>query len=272
MKGKKLLAVFLLFIAVTLTVYFFKFGGGFANNNVFDDFAIEDTTSIDRILITDNFGQSVDLIRNEDLSIWEVKDKFRAKDYSVKILLKAFHNVKVKGKVPVQKRDNVIKSISSRGTKVEIYSDGDVLKTYLIGSCTEDQKGTYAVLEHGDGERSSEPFILYMDRFTGCLKQRFFTENEEWRYTGIFEYPSMDFSKVELKNHQNPELSFSINYNGGNDIKLIDYEGVSVANFDTLKVKDYLLLYKKVHFETYQSYLTPNGEDSLNRVPPEFYF
>ncbi|MGB0425134.1 MAG: hypothetical protein ACPGED_12460, partial [Flavobacteriales bacterium] len=101
--------------------------------------------------------------------------------------------------------------------------------------------------------------------FTGFLSTRFFTDLEEWRYTGIFDYPDIrEIKKVEVINHEKEEESFDIEFNGGNDIRLhsrlLDRD---LAAFDTLAVKDYFLQYKKVHLETYQSHMSQELEEAL---------
>jgi hypothetical protein len=46
--------------------------------------------------------------------------------------------------------------------------------------------------------------------------------------------------------------------------------GQSISPFDTTAVKNYLILYKKVHFDTYNSHLNSLQEDSLKRTTPSF--
>ena len=40
--------------------------------------------------------------------------------------------------------------------------------------------------------------------------------------------------------------------------------------FDTLKVKDLLIQFKRVYFETYNTYLKPEAVDSINRTVPAY--
>ena len=273
MKGnKRIFTIFVVLVALVLSLYYFKMSSGTFSGEVLEDFAIEDTLSIDRVEISDYMGKSIVLTKNPEDRLWRVNDEYYAKEYSVHILMKTFSDIEVKARVPEARREHVIKSIASRGTKVAIYSNGELNKTYLVGSCAQDQKGTYMVLEHGDGTRSSEPLLMFMKKFTGCLKQRFFTKEEEWRYTGIFDYPEMEFNRVDFTHTENPEFSYSITYDGGNDIKLFDGQGQEMPNMDTLLVKDYLLLFKKVHMETYDSYLSEFSEDSLLQTVPAFTF
>jgi hypothetical protein len=109
-----------------------------------------------------------------------------------------------------------------------------------------------------------------MEGFTGFLSTRFFTDEEEWRYTGIFDFPKLEIASVEVVHHQNPERSFSVYLDQDSlklHSKLLQKE---ISHFDTLGLRDYLLLYKKVHLETYQSHLSEAAEDSLLNSNPAF--
>jgi hypothetical protein len=70
--------------------------------------------------------------------------------------------------------------------------------------------------------------------------------------------------------------SFRIYYGGGNDIRLArDPQGLGTYNepvtkFDTLAVKDYMLLYKRVHVETYMNFLSESSADSLLKTVPAY--
>lgn len=238
---------------------------------VYSDFAIADTSAVDRIYISDATGAEVNLTRGDDGRFWIVNGKYKAREDASKLLLKTFARIGVKAPVPQPTQANVVSMIAGTGTRVEIFENGKFSKAYLIGTCTQDHFGTYMVLEHADGKRSAEPLIMHMEGFTGCLRQRFFTNEEEWRYTGIFDYPKLEISKVEMINHGAPENSFAIEYGGGNDLKLqTKFGNRYLPVFDTLAVKDYLLKYKKVHFETFNSHLSPAGEDSLLKSLPAY--
>lgn len=235
------------------------------------NFAVEDTAAVDRIFIVDANQQSVTLERDPNSRYWDLNKDFKARKDAIDLLLKTFKRIRVKSPVPATARENVIRLLAGAGKKVEIYQGGEKpVKTYIVGNATQDHTGTYMLLETAEDGRSTEPFITYMEGFTGFLSTRFFTEFDEWRYTGIFDYPKLDFKKVELRHHRLPQASFSIAYEGGNDIQLFDFQGREVPQFDTLAVKDYLLMFKKAHIETYKSYLTPVQEDSLLKTQPAY--
>lgn len=266
----------LLFILVILAVaagvaYYFNDSKETPMNQEFTEFAVADTASIDKIFIADFKNRTALLTRNTEDPYWTINGEHRARYDAVKLLLETFSRIGVKSPVPVTARENVIKMISSTALKIEIFTNGEHAKTYYIGSCTPDHVGTYMVLETPDGDISPDPFIMEMRGFTGCLRQRFFTDEEDWRFTGVFAYPELDFSKIEVIHHNEPERSFEIHFEGENEIKLFNrFTGGYMPAFDTLAVKDYMLLYKKRHFESFNSHLSPEAEDSLLKTIPAY--
>jgi hypothetical protein len=88
----------------------------------------------------------------------------------------------------------------------------------------------------------------------------------EWRYTGIFDHPQLDIQKIDFQFNQ-PAWNYSILFGGNNDIRL-EQNGQNIALFDTLAVKDILLRFKKVHLESYRTFLKPEAEDSIQHTTP----
>ena len=54
------------------------------------DFAIADTSAVDKIFIADMDGQSVTLTRPAKGSLWDVNGRFKAREDAVDLLLKTF--------------------------------------------------------------------------------------------------------------------------------------------------------------------------------------
>jgi len=271
-KNLVLLFVLIILAAVSGVIFFLSDDENSVTSEVLTDFSIADTSKIDKLFIADTDGNGVNLERNEN-NVWYVNGKYRTKQEPIDLLLKTFLRVSVKSPVPKTMQESVIKMIAGRGLKVEIFVEGQRNKTYFIGSCTPDHFGTYMVLENAEGVRSSEPMIMHMDGNTGCLRQRFFALEEEWRYTGVFNYEELEFSKVEVMNYEKPEESFAISYKGGNDIKLYStLLDKDLPVFDTVSVKNYMLLYKKVHIETYNNHLSEEAQDSILKTTPAYTF
>ena len=271
MKKNLYLLVAFVLLFVLGYIAFKSSGDATLSNEPLANFSIEDTSSVSKIFITDVQGKSINLQRVPGQRLWKLNETLLAKESGVDLLLKTFKRMKVRSSVPYKAKETVLKMIASAGRKVEVYTTGEKPeKIYYIGTSTPNHNGTYMVLEIPGVGRSEEPYIVYMEGFTGFLTTRFHTDEEDWRYTGIFEYRDLGIRKVDVKFNEDPSLSFSIAYNGGNDLKLFDGAGNSIRHFDTSAVKSYLLLYKKVHFDTYNSHLNALQEDSLRRTSPSF--
>ena len=121
--------------------------------------------------------------------MWDVNGQFKAREDAVNLLLKTFLRARVQGPVAEAAQPNVIRLLSARGKKVEIYQGGDEpAKTWYVGTATPSHTGTYMVLETQEG-RGASPYVVHMEGFTGYLSTRFFTSEREWRHTGIFNFP-----------------------------------------------------------------------------------
>ena len=64
------------------------------------DFAIADTSTVDKIFIADMDGGQVTLTRPTQGSLWDVNGQFKAREDAVNLLLKTFHRARVQGRWP----------------------------------------------------------------------------------------------------------------------------------------------------------------------------
>ncbi len=270
MKNKKTIAsVAVLVILSALAVYYYnKNQHSSIAENPFTQFAITDTSSVTKIFIADNQGNTALLERPQQGRLWTLNKRYKAREDAMKNLLQVVNRIKVRGNVSSKSRDNMMKVLGSSAKKVEIYVNGEnePSKIYYVGPNTQDHTGTIMLLEIPDEGKSPEPYICHMEGFTGFLNPRFFAEEMEWRYTGIFDHPKLDIAKIEVQ-HSIPEYSFDIKYNGGNQIALL-HNQQNIEKFDSVKVKDFLLSFKKVHIESYRTFLKPEVEDSIRKIKP----
>lgn len=270
MKNKKTIgSIAVLLILSALAVYYYnKNQHSSIAENPFTQFAITDTSSVTKIFIADNQGNTALLERPEQGRLWTLNKRYKAREDALKNLLQVVNRIKVRGNVSSKSRDNMMKVLASSAKKVEIYTNGEnePSKIYYIGPNTQDHTGTIMLLEIPEEGKSPEPYICHMEGFTGFLNPRFFAEEMEWRYTGIFDHPKLDIAKIEVQ-HSIPEYSFDIKYNGGNQIALL-HNQQNIEKFDSVKVKDFLLSFKKVHIESYRTFLKPEVEDSIRKIKP----
>ena len=277
---KKNLLLLGLLVVLALAAYFIyqKNSASTLAGKPLSDFAISDTASVTKIFIADKQGKSVLLERIPGQRYWKLNGKYLARKDALDLLLETVNRLHVKGALPASGRDNMMRVLASSARKVEIYQGGDEpSKIYYIGTSTPDHMGTIMLLEIPGIGRSDEPYITYMEGFTGFLTPRFFSDENEWRYTGMFDYPNLDFTQVDVIDNMNPETSFCVNYYGGNSIGMQTGYNVytnsfstPIPVFDTLKVKNLLIQFKKVYFESYNTNLKLEAVDSINKTVPAY--
>ena len=164
--------------------------GGQLNADSTTHFAIDDTARVTRIRIADAQGQVALLERGQHpLGLWTLNGRHLARKDATDLLLKTFKRVSVRQPVQQSAKEGVLRMMASSGKRVDIHLDGadTPAKTWFIGTPTQSHTGTHMLLELPGEGRSDTPYITHMEGFTGFLSTRFFTSEEEWRYTGIYE-------------------------------------------------------------------------------------
>jgi hypothetical protein len=263
MNNKVKIALLSVLAIVVVYLLFYKSDNEVSSKSL-KDFAIRDTANIDRIFLADNDGNQSLITRQAD-GTWMVNNKWRAKDNNVFLLLRGFYNMEVKSPVVKEAVPAILKQIAAKPIKVEVYMKGqkEPEKIYYFGFASSDHYGNYALLEIPGEGKSKEPYIVKEAGFYGFMRPRLITREKEWRYNGIFDYPEMDIASIKVDYPQHKDQSLSIKWNGGNDISLLNEIGEPYQSFDTSNVKNYLLLYKKIHIESFNNYLTQAQEDSV---------
>ena len=270
-KNSSLTIGILLVVALIAIAIFITNNNGFTTNKIEQtNFIIEDTSSITRIHLTDTRGGSIDLTKVTS-NYWMLNDTYRARTDAVQLLLKTMRRIQVKQPVPSSSFEQVVSQIASNHVKAEIYSeDNNLDKTWYIGGPTQNHYGTYMLLETPGFGKSSVPHIMHFPGFYGFLTARFFMDENDWRWSGVFNYHPSDITSIKLENLHHPSQSFEILYNGENNISLLNTSGVKVSTFDTLSVKNYMLNFKKKHFETFDKTLNDTEHDSLQKTEPAY--
>jgi hypothetical protein len=229
------------------------------------NFAIEDTASITKIFIADARGVSVTLSKSKDN--WVVDEKYIARPDNIRLLMKTFSRIDVRYPVPKAAFNNVIRDIATKATKVEIYQGDDKpSKVYYIGNATNDNQGTYMVLET-EGVKSTVPFVMYIPGNYGYLTSRFFTEAQQWRDAIVFKYKAEAIKSIEINYLETPEESFIIQNKDGQFL-LSDIGSEKALDVNPEKLKDYVDRYQKVYYEMVDIESEQTKIDSIIASPP----
>lgn len=260
--------IILLLILLSIAGYFYFSNNRSTIRKELSDFAVDDTGAITKIFLVDNEKKSVLLERINQQS-WKANGKYEARQDAVNVLLTTIKRVTVKTPVPKSAFENVVKQIASTHVKTEIYLAGDdePIKSYYVGHNNPEHSGTYMLLEN-----STVPFLMHVEGFRGFLSPRYFTNENEWRSTAIFQYGYGEIASIRLEYPSRPEFSFVISESGSDHFAVKSLAtGVSVPA-DTTSVLHYVSLFRKVHFEGFEETKSREFTDSLIRTMPMHNF
>ncbi|OFX48723.1 MAG: hypothetical protein A2046_03775 [Bacteroidetes bacterium GWA2_30_7] len=260
-KSNLTILIFILLIIISAIIYFTNKSGTLKKE--LRDFAIADTSTVDKIFMVNKVNQQVTLEKiNGD---WMVNGKFNARKDAINVLLKTLFRMDVKSPVSKSSFDNVVKNLAAQSTKVEIYQNKNLVKTIYVGGPTQDNYGTYMMLEN-----SSTPFIIHIPGFAGYLTTRFFVEESLWRATNIFNYKFQEISEITVEQPVKPENGFKIkSSNNQYDIMPLDNK-IPKMNFDEALVKEYISRFKNINFEYLATEIKQSKKDSVLASVPYF--
>lgn len=175
-----------------------------------DDFAIENTNQIEKIVMWDKTKKRVTLTREDDG--WQVNSKYIARKDAVDLLLQTFENLDIVAQVPKAAEENVRRSINNNSTITEIYDkQGKLMKELYVGDGARASTTTYMMQKGG-----KYPYEISLPNWQGVLKPRFMLNEIDWRDRAVFRIPSnkIEAVQVEYFSPEKKELSFKLTRNG----------------------------------------------------------
>jgi len=202
--------IILLVIAALISVVGYLWYSKKQQEAIPDDqtFHIENPEAITKIYMADKTGKKV-LLQKTDEG-WLVNEKYKAYPSKIKLLLETMSRVRVNYPVSVKQLDGVIKNLSAKATKVEIYLNNETApsKVYYVGYETLDGLGTYMITEK-NGRVAKRPYVTHIPGFNGNLVARYFLDERDWRDLNIFDFKMDNIKAVSVKWLEEPDNSFS---------------------------------------------------------------
>lgn len=228
------------------------------------EFSIEDTTTVDKIIITDALSRKMEIVKKGKL--WTDDKGSCIAQTNVHFILDAFKKIEFKGYLPKNSHKQFLKLMSAQHTKVEIFQNGSWTKTWYIGPAAADHHGQIMLLDDQKSGKSSTPVLMKIKGVHGIIDSRFYTDPRKWMCTNIFSLTLDEIAKVDIQFYDEPTRSFTVKKK--NHQVEVYQQGKKIEFTDTAMVFRYLNNYKKIHYDIPNYELDKKGIDSLKKSQP----
>lgn len=168
------------------------------------DFRITDTAAIRSIEIYAQDGVKQTLERKQDG--WWLNGKFLVRPDAIANIFRILPGVQVMFYPPDAAIAQMMQAIRNQGVKlVFLNRGGELIKSYRIGGMTNDERGTYAMLEGAE-----RPYVVHVPGFEGSLANRFIMSDEDWRDRMLFRHRMEDLTGLKMLYPDHPDQGFEI--------------------------------------------------------------
>lgn len=209
------------------------------------DFAVTDTSGIDKIFLADKTGL-VTTLKLDDNNRWIVNDKYVARADMMENLFDIIKRITVRSPVAQSATENILKRMATNNIKVEIYKNGKKEKVYYVGGPTADSYGSFLLMDGAE-----QPYICYLPGHNGYITSFYNPNPNEWRDRIIFALHPKEIKSVKVDYTYSPGAGYTVEQYETSKFRIKDYNGNEVPNFDTAIVKAYLIEFKKIAYESF---------------------
>lgn len=213
-------------------------------------FNVQDTASIQKILIHHPTKPSIELNRKDD-RWWTVNSKWIAIPGAVDNVLETIYKMRVDRPISKGARTKIKNATKERGIKVEVFTEkvDQASKTFYVGATTNKQLGNYMLLEGAE-----DPYIVHIPGFNGILAPRFFSGVENWRHRPVFDYYTDKIKEIKLDYPEQAAEGFTLKVANDGNFQVLNHTGNDPkVPSDPIDAKIYLNSFKDIYAEAYQN-------------------
>lgn len=252
-------SIFIIVAIISVAIYFFVFKNKNSLNSNVTDFAISDTSEINKIIFYPK-GKTKTILTKEK-NKWYVNNNLTARNELVKRLLRVIKNLQLKTIVSPKETDSLSKTLEN-SMQVEIFCNNDLEKKYFIGKETKNKIGTYMSLKN-----SENPVVMYIPGFSTDLNNFFYPNPNYWRDNTIFHHRYDKISEIVMEINSAPEKSFKILLDKKQNIDFQNIKGEK-KKFKKRAVQRYVSYFLDIDYETIAKDFTKFQKDSLQKIKP----
>ncbi|MEM9984867.1 MAG: DUF4340 domain-containing protein [Bacteroidota bacterium] len=250
----------------SLTAYFaFLFnpdGDSFAPGDA--AFAIEDTAQVYRIVLTQIVeGETKHQIELDQLpdGDWQLNGQYPAMVPRVRNLLGVMSRLEVRTVLNDAAEVNAERFFSTIRTEVQAFdAEGDLIKSYDVGSETPKSKGTLMRLK---GQET--PYVVELPGLAGYVKAAYSLDPSFWHANRLFDAQVNKLLRFSVL-YREPERSFTLERLNDSTLALADPK----KSADPQRLEAYLSLFKgRIYAETFAEAQFPGRKAKLEQLDPD---
>ena len=208
------------------------------------------TADVYKIFIAKRDGSTTTLERRDDH--WILNGKHRANPNVMKNMMTTIGGISVKFIPTKASNEHIIKEMAAIGIKVELYGQSDdLLKTFYVGGSTNDETGTYMMMEGSD-----QPYVTHIPTLEGGLRWRFNPTGDVWRDKTIFSEKPEDIKFIHLEYPDQKDKSFKLKNVGGGRFEVMPYYDFvpnTGKEINATAVSSYLVGFNRVIAEGFEN-------------------
>ncbi len=236
-------------------------------NDSDSEFAIKDIGKIHKVFLADKRGNSATLVKEDD--VWKYLSpkgkKYDIRPAALKLFLETVEKVDVRYVVPQKGMKVAVNNLATDGKKVEFYDkDGNRFKTYYVGGASNDQQGTFMVMEN-----SNQPYVTHLKFWEGFLTDRYVLEEKDWRDKTVLSFDDNEIKSIQIDYPLQQSNSFSLTQvsDGKFEVEPL-YPSTDKIPTEVLhqKALSYLYSYERLIAEAFEN-KNPNRNELLEKVP-----
>jgi hypothetical protein len=238
-------------------------------------FAVQDTSKVTQIFLTDKENHSV-LLKRDEQGRWIINNKYPANQDVMNMFLETLTDLKVQAPVSEARQESVFSSMAARSVKIEIYQNTYKLqltenlkfwkeeaktKVYYVGGSTPNNRGSYMLMEG-----AKKPYITHILGLNGYVSTLYTALVDKWRSHTIFNTKFQNIASVSVDFPSNKEESFKIiNKEGEYEIMALQNKQI-VQGYDTLKMYNFVTAFADLRFESFKNTLSIK-DSIINSIP-----
>jgi hypothetical protein len=227
------------------------------------EFAVENLADVAKVFIANRNGETATLEKKD--GYWLYNGKYKARAGAIEVLMETISRIKVSYLSPKSADQTMIKSIATDGVTVELWNkEGNRLKRYYIGGVTNDESGTFAIMEG-----SEQPYVIHIPAFTGTVRGRYMIGDDNWKSRNIFEEKPESIQSVSVDYPLQKSQSFKLERNSNGNFEVTPFHATTLPINSALKKgipESYLIQFEEKGAEAFES--NNSLRDSVIQLSP----